>query len=224
MRGSRPRAVISWSSGKDSAYALWQVLREKRFEVVGLLCTVTGTYRRVSMHGVREELLDRQAEASGLPLRKVVIPSPCPNSVYEQAMAEAVSAMKDEGVSHLVFGDLFLRDVRAYRESRLANSGLTPVFPLWGRDTKVLAREMIGSGLMAQVVCLDPRKLPKAFGGRLFDLDFLRDLPPSVDPCGENGEFHTFVTGGPMFSHPIPVVEGPVVERDGFVFADLMPG
>lgn len=224
MSGSRPKAVVSWSSGKDSAFALGEILRTKELDVVGLLTTVTKTYARVSMHGVRERLLELQADACGLPLQKVEIPSPCPNEVYEQAMAKAIASMRTEGVTHLVFGDLFLQDIRDYRESRLAPTGMKPVFPLWGRDTTNLARDMIQSGLEARVVCLDPRKLSKDFAGRPFDLRFLRDLPPSVDPCGENGEFHTFVSAGSMFSHPIPVVVGSTVEREGFVFTDLLPG
>ena len=220
----RPKAVISWSSGKDSAFALSEVLREAELDVVGLLTTVTKTYGRVSMHGVRERLLELQAEASGLPLLRVEIPSPCPNEVYEQEMARAIATMSAEGVTHLVFGDLFLQDIREYRESHLAPTGITPVFPLWGRDTKQLAREMIEGGLGAIVVCLDPRKLSRSFAGRRFDAQFLDELPPSVDPCGENGEFHTFVTAGPMFSRPIPVTVGSTVERDGYVFTDLLPG
>jgi uncharacterized protein (TIGR00290 family) len=221
---SRPKAVISWSSGKDSAFALSETLRQEELEVVGLLTTVTKTYARVSMHGVRERLLELQAEASGLPLVRVEIPAPCPNEVYEREMAKAIASMRSDGVTHLVFGDLFLQDIRDYRESRLGPTGMKPVFPLWGRDTRQLAREMIERGLEAVVVCLDPRKLSRNFAGRRFDDHFLHDLPPSVDPCGENGEFHTFVTAGPMFSRPIPVVVGSTVERDGFVFTDLLPG
>jgi uncharacterized protein (TIGR00290 family) len=221
---NRPQAVVSWSSGKDAAFALWQVLRAGELDVVGLLTTITQTFGRVSIHGVREELLDQQSSALGLPLRKVEIPYPCPNAVYEEVMAKSVEGMEDQGITRIVFGDLFLEDVRAYRESRLASTAISPVFPLWHRNTADLAHEMIRSGFEARVVCVDPRKLSQKFAGRRFDSSFLADLPPAVDPCGENGEFHTFVTGGPMFSHTIPVVEGRVVERDGFVFADLMPG
>ena len=221
MGSGSPKAIVSWSSGKDSAFALSEVRREGILDVVGLLTTVTRDYHRVSMHGVRESLLEAQAEAAGLPLHKVEIPSPCPNSVYEAAMGAAVARLRAEGVTRLVFGDLFLPDIRAYREARLAGTGLAPVFPLWARPTSVLAREMIASGLEAHVVCLDPTKLPRSWAGRRFDLAFLRDLPPGVDPCGENGEFHTFASAGPMFSRPIPVEEGETVERDGFVFTDL---
>ncbi|HZY70158.1 MAG TPA: ATP-binding protein [Thermoplasmata archaeon] len=222
-RPAQPKAVVSWSSGKDAAYALWTARRDGAVEIVGLLTTVTREFARVSMHGVREELLDRQAAALGLPVKKVGIPSPCPNEVYERAMAAAVAEFEREGVQKVLFGDLFLEDVRTYRESRLAQTGVRSLFPLWGRDTAQLAREMIASGLEAYVCCLDPRRLPRSFGGRTFDTSFLRDLPESVDPCGENGEFHTFVAGGPMFSRPVPVGIGKTVERDGFVFTDLVP-
>ncbi|HTW76978.1 MAG TPA: ATP-binding protein [Thermoplasmata archaeon] len=219
----RPRAVVSWSSGKDSAFALHEVRRSGRFEVVGLLTTVTETYQRVSMHGVRESILDAQARAVGLPLRKVEIPSPCPNEVYERAMSRAVAELRDASVTHLVFGDLFLEDIRAYREDRLRGTGLTPVFPLWGRPTPSLAREMIDAGLDARIVALDPRAVPREIAGHRFDRELLDRLPATVDPCGERGEFHTCVVDGPMFSRPIPVRAGEVVERDGFVFADLVP-
>ncbi len=221
VNATKPKAVVSWSTGKDSAWALRETVRRGEIDVVGLLATVTKRFERVSMHGVRAELLERQASAVGLPLRKVEIPSPCPNEVYDQEMANAVAAMEAEGVSRLVFGDLFLRDIRAYREARLASTRIRPTFPLWGRHTSELAQEMVRDGIEAHVVCLDPRKLPKEFAGRSFDRRFLDDLPPSVDPCGENGEFHTFVSFGPMFSHRIPVARGATVERDGFVFSDL---
>ena len=224
MSGDRPKAVVSWSSGKDAAYSLWKVREEGAYDVVGLLTTVTGTFSRVSMHGVREVLLDQQAAAAELPVTKVTIPFPCPNEVYERAMGAAVDGLRREGVTHVIFGDLYLEDVRAYRERRLENTGITPVFPLWGRPTSALAEEMVESGLVAHVVCLDPRKLPAEFGGRRFDRAFLQDLPRGVDPCGENGEFHTFASGGPMFSRPVSVRVGDTVERDGFVFTDLTPG
>jgi uncharacterized protein (TIGR00290 family) len=190
-------------------------------DIVGLLTTITETFSRVSMHGVREAILDAQARALGLPLYKVTIPSPCPNPVYERAMGTMHGRLLEEGVRRIVFGDLFLEDIRGYREERLRGTGIEPVFPLWGRPTATLAGEMIDSGLRATIVALDPRRLPKNFAGRSFDRRLLADLPTGVDPCGERGEFHTCVSGGPMFNHPIPVVPGEVVERDGFVFADL---
>jgi uncharacterized protein (TIGR00290 family) len=220
----RPKAIVAWSSGKDSAWALHEVRREGALDVVGLLTTVTDAFSRVSMHAVREELLDRQARALGLPCRKVRIPSPCPNEAYEAAMAAALREARDAGVTHVVFGDLFLEDVRAYREEKLAASGLSPVFPLWGRDTAALAAEMLSGGLAATLTCVDPRKVDPRLAGRAFDAALLADLPAGVDPCGENGEFHTFVHGGPMFSAVIAVEPGEVVARGGFVFADLVPG
>jgi len=217
----KPGALVSWSSGKDGALALHEVRQAPELEVLGLLTTLTRDFGRVSMHGVREEILDRQAEALGLPCRKVLIPAGCVNADYERVMDEALSAARAQGVSRLVFGDLFLEDVRAYRERMLSGTGITPVFPLWGRDTRRLAREIVESGFAATVVCVDPRALPTSFAGRPFDSDFLADLPEGVDPCGENGEFHTCVTGGPMFRQPIRVATGDTVTRDGFVFADL---
>ena len=217
----RPRAVVSWSSGKDSAFALYEARRSGRFHIVGLLTTVTETYRRVSMHGVREDVLEAQAEAVGLPLFKVPIPSPCPNEVYERAMATVLGRLQAEGVRRVIFGDLFLEDIRAYREAKLKGTGIDPVFPLWGRPTSALAEEMIAAGFEARIVALDPKKLPSRFAGRSFDRELLAELPAEVDPCGERGEFHTCVTAGPIFHWPIPVVPGDVVQRDGFVFADL---
>ncbi|MGD0123361.1 MAG: ATP-binding protein [Candidatus Limnocylindrales bacterium] len=221
VRG-RPRALVAWSSGKDSAYALHEVRRAGDLEMVGLLTTVTHTFERVAMHGVREALLQAQAASIGLPLARVEIPYPCPNEVYEQAMAEALASAAARGVTHVVFGDLFLTDVRAYREAQLAPAGFTSVFPLWGRDTASLAREMIAAGLEARLVCVDPSRLDRSFAGRDFDAELLAALPADVDPCGENGEFHTFVADGPMFAHPLRVRTGVIVDRDGFVFADLV--
>ena len=217
----RRKALVAWSSGKDSAFALHEARRTGELDVIGLLTTLTDDYGRVSMHGVREELLDRQAEALGLPCRKVRIPAGCVNADYERAMGAAVAAAREDGVARIVFGDLFLADVRAYRERMLAGSGIEPVFPLWGRPTATLAREMVASGLEARIVCLDPRRLAPSFAGRAFDASFLAELPGAVDPCGENGEFHTCVTGGPMFERPVPVATGETVTRDGFVFTDL---
>lgn len=220
---STPKACVSWSSGKDSAFALWEAQRDGQIDVACLLTTVNEAHGRVAMHGVRDSLLDRQIAALGLPCLKVSIPSPCPNEVYEARMREATARLRQDGVTHMVFGDLFLEDIRAYREERLREAGLTGVYPLWGRDTRTLARAMIDSGLVAHLTCVDPRRLDRSFAGRRFGAGLLADLPDSVDPCGENGEFHTVVTGGPMFSAPIPVIAGEVVERDGFVFADVIP-
>ena len=219
----RPRAWLSWSSGKDSAWALHLARQSGELEIVALLTTVNRTFSRVAMHAVRETLLDQQAEAAGLPLVKIPIPSPCPNGVYEHAMGEAMAAARDQGVRHVIFGDLFLEDIRAYREKNLAACGMTPVFPVWGIDTRALAGEMLADGLEAYLTCVDPRKLSRDFAGRKFDAALLRDLPASADPCGENGEFHTFACAGPMFGRRIAVEPGEVVERDGFIFADLLP-
>jgi len=217
----KPKALLSWSSGKDSAFALREVQRAGELEVVGLVTTVNQAFERVAMHAVRVELLRRQAAATGLPLAIVEIPWPCPNGAYEAAMGGALRRAAADGISHVVFGDLFLADVRAYREAQLAPLDLTPVFPLWQRDTRTLAHEMIAAGLSARLTCVDPRVLDRSFAGRTFDTPLLADLPPTVDPCGENGEFHTFVTHAPSFAHPVEVTPGEVVEREGFVFADL---
>jgi uncharacterized protein (TIGR00290 family) len=221
--GTRPRAWLAWSSGKDSAWALHVIRKSGEFEVVALLTTVNQTYSRVAMHAVRECLVEMQAAAAGLTLIKVPIPSPCTNEIYEQAMGEAMARARAEGVLHVVFCDLFLEDIRAFREKQLAGCGMTPVFPLWRRDTRKLAEEMIANGLSAYLTCVDPRKLNRSFAGRRFDAVFLRELPADVDPCGENGEFHTFANGGPMFKQAISVTAGEIVEREGFIFADFLP-
>jgi uncharacterized protein (TIGR00290 family) len=218
---ARPKALVSWSSGKDSAFALHEARARGLVDVVGLLTTITDAFGRVSMHGVREALLDRQTEELGLAAIKVRIPSPCSNQVYEREMSEALEVAKRDGVTHIVFGDLFLEDIRAYRELQLAEAGLQGVFPLWRRNTVNLAREMLDAGVSARLTCVDPKQLARGFAGRVFDAALLGDLPASVDPCGENGEFHTFVTAGPMFKNRIDVRLGEIVDRDGFVFADL---
>lgn len=220
---SAPKALLSWSSGKDSAFALWQSQRRGDFEIVGLLTTVTQNYQRVSMHGVREALLDLQLQALGLPGFKVYIPSPCSNELYEEAMAKTLADIRARGIRDILFGDLFLPDIREYREQKLKTVGMRAHFPLWGQDTKTLAPAMIDAGLRATVACLDPRKVPPALAGRPFDRAFLSDLPDEVDPCGEHGEFHTFVHAAPNFRQPIHIEVGTVVEREGFVFADLLP-
>lgn len=219
----KPKAWLSWSSGKDSAWALHVMRRRGDFEIAALLTTVNRKHQRVAMHAVRESILDLQAAAAGLPVVKVPIPSPCPNGVYERAMADAMARARAQGITHMVFGDLFLEDIRKYREDNLEKCGMTPIFPLWLKDTRELANEIIASGLRAYLTCVDPKKLDRSFAGRSFDKQFLVDLPASVDPCGENGEFHTCVVAGPMFSSPIDLSVGEIVERDGFVFADLIP-
>ena len=219
----RSKAWLAWSSGKDSAWALHQVRQEGQFDVVALLTTINHTHGRVAMHAVRENLLEIQAAAAGLPLVKVPIPWPCSNEVYEQAMSLAMARAQAEGIQHVIFGDLFLEDIRAYREEKLRPCGMTPVFPLWGLNTHQLAKDMIAGGLSAFLTCVDPRHLARGFAGRRFDANLIADLPRSVDPCGENGEFHTFANAGPMFSAEITVTAGEIVDRDGFVFADLLP-
>jgi len=215
--------VFAWSGGKDSAMALHCLLRDSAFAVAGLLTTVTEGYERISMHGVRRELLQQQAASLGLPLDEVRIPPQCPNSLYESRMAEALLRYRERGILHVGFGDIFLRDLRAYREANLARAGMFALFPLWGVDTRELAARFLADGFRARTACIDPRKLDKSFAGRKLDADFFRDLPIEVDACGENGEFHTFVFDGPIFRSPVPVVTGQVVERDCFVFCDLLP-
>jgi uncharacterized protein (TIGR00290 family) len=217
----RHKLLLSWSSGKDSAWALHRLRQQGEFEMVGLLTTFNQAFDRVAMHSTRRALVEAQARAAGLPLHAVPLPWPCSNAHYESAMRQACDTAVAGGIDTMAFGDLFLEDVRRYREERLQGTGLTPVFPVWGLDTLRLAEEMIANGLRTRIVCVDPKKLPREFAGREFDSDFLRDLPPGVDPCGENGEFHSFVYAGPMFSEPIPIESGEVVERDGFVFADV---
>jgi uncharacterized protein (TIGR00290 family) len=219
----RPRTVIAWSSGKDSAWALHEARRAGEFEFIGALTTVTDAFSRVSMHGVREELLRAQLDAADLPAIIVRIPYPCSNEIYEQKMAMAIADAKAAGVTHMIFGDLFLEDVRAYRERQLAGTGITPVFPLWGKPTLVLAREMIASGVEAYLATVDLKKLPASFAGLRFDEDLLGTLPTGTDPCGENGEFHSFVSAGPMLKGRVAVKLGETVERDGFAYADLLP-
>lgn len=213
--------LFCWSSGKDSAFALHLLRRDPAVDVVGLLTTVNETHDRVAMHAVRRALLRAQAAAAGLELWEVRIPSPCDNATYEVRMREAVDRAVGAGVRAMAFGDLFLTDVREYRERMLRDTGLECLFPLWGRETSTLADDMIASGLEAIITCVDPRQLDRSFAGRPFDRAFLEDLPDTVDPCGERGEFHTFVHAGPMFSHRIEVEVGEVVDREGFVFADV---
>lgn len=217
------KILLSWSSGKDSAWTLHRLLQDRDIEVVGLLTTINETANRVAMHAVRRELLEAQAQGLGLPLWATPLPSPCSNLEYERIMSQVCQRAVAEGVQAIAFGDLYLADVRQYRERQLQGTGLEPLFPLWGLPTPALASEMIASGLQAKITCVDPRVLDRAFAGREFDADFLTDLPATVDPCGENGEFHSFVYNAPDFRRPLEIRVGEIVERDGFVFADLLP-
>jgi uncharacterized protein (TIGR00290 family) len=216
------KCLVSWSSGKDSAWMVHMLRQQPDVQLAGLLTTINESAQRVAMHAVRDDVLQAQADALGLPLWRIPIPSPCPNEVYEQAMAEAVARAVGEGFTHVAFGDLFLEDVRRYREERLAGTGLTPLFPLFGADTAVLAREMIAGGLRARITCLNPKVVDRGFAGREFDAALLSELPPAIDPCGERGEFHTCAYAGPMFNHEVAIETGITVERDGYVFTDLM--
>jgi uncharacterized protein (TIGR00290 family) len=217
------KTLLSWSTGKDSAWSLYVLRQTPGIEVAGLFTTVNAAFDRVAMHAVRRALLEAQAAAAGLPLHVIEIPWPCPNEAYESRMGAFVAEQTAQGVEAMAFGDLFLEDIRAYREAKLASSGIAPLFPLWGRDTAALAEEMIAGGLKAHLACIDPRKLPAHFAGRAFDRALLAELPAGVDPCGENGEFHTCVSAGAMFAHAIDVCTGVIETRDGFVFADLLP-
>jgi uncharacterized protein (TIGR00290 family) len=216
------RVLLAWSSGKDSAFCL-HVLREQSVPVVGLLTTMNAVVDRVAMHAVRRTLLEAQAGAVGLPLHTVPLPHPCPHEAYQEAMGRALVAARVRGVTSVAFGDLFLEDVRRYREEAMAGTGLEPLFPLWGRDTRALAEEMIASGQKAILTCVDPRAIPAELAGRSYDRRLLRDLPTTADPCGENGEFHSFAWDGPTFAHALDVEAGETMEREGFVFADVLP-
>lgn len=216
------RTILSWSSGKDSAWSLHVLRSDPHYEVVALLTTITAAFDRVAMHGVRRELLEAQAAAAALPLWKLEIPAPCSNDEYDEVMRAAIERAVTEGIECIAFGDLFLEDIRRYRQDRLAGTGIELVFPLWQRPTRALAEEMIEGGLRARIVCVDPRALASEFAGREFDAAFLSDLPGTVDPCGERGEFHTFAYAGPMFERAIAIEPGRTVRRDGFVFSDLL--
>jgi uncharacterized protein (TIGR00290 family) len=217
------KILLSWSGGKDSAWALHTLRQSAEYEVAGLLTTVNEEFRRVAIHGFREELLERQAEAAGLPLWRVPLPYPCTNEIYEARMADVCDRAVREGMLGIAFGDLFLEEIRAYRVARLAETGLEPVFPIWGVPTDELAKQMIAGGLRARLTCVDPRKVHAEFAGREWDEALLRELPQDVDPCGENGEFHSFAWSGPMFRSPIAITTGERVEREGFVYCDLIP-
>lgn len=219
----RKKIWLSWSSGKDSAWAL-QVLRQSgEYEVSGLFTTINSAFDRVAMHAVRVELLRLQAQAVGLPLHLIEIPYPCSDEQYAEVMTDFMARARNDGVQCMAFGDLYLEDVRRYREERMQGTGIVPVFPLWGKPTRALLQEMLASGLRACLTCVDPKVLPKEFAGRELTSGLLAEMPASIDPCGENGEFHTFVFAGPMFSVSLDIEMGEVVERDGFVFADCLP-
>jgi uncharacterized protein (TIGR00290 family) len=221
----RTKVLLSWSSGKDSAWALHLLRQQRELEVVGLLTTFNEAAGRVAMHAVRRELVEAQADAAGLPLWPVMLPWPCPNEEYEKRIGEAVARARAQGITHIAFGDLFLEDVRAYRVRQLAGTGVEPLFPVWAsvHETPRLARDMLAAGLRAVLTCVDPRQLDPSFAGRTFDAALLAELPASVDPCGERGEFHTFCHAGPMFAKEVAVRVGATVTRDGFCFADLLP-
>ena len=223
MTGPRPGVVLSWSSGKDSAWALHVLRQQADIEVVGLLTTFNESFDRVAMHAVRRELVEAQAAAAGLPLIPVLLPYPCTNETYEERMKAAVAEAAAAGVTHMAFGDLFLADVRAYRVRLLAGSGIEPLFPIWttAEETPALARRMLEEGLGAVVTCVDPKQLNPRFVGRWYDAAFLAELPAGVDPCAERGEFHTFCYRCPAFRSEIAVKAGTIVEREGFWFADL---
>ena len=215
--------LLSWSSGKDAAWALQRLRQQSDVSVVGLLTTFNEQAKRAAMHGVRKTLVEAQAVALGLPLFQIDLPAPCPNEIYEAKMAAFVEQARRDGITHIAFGDLFLEDIRRYREEKLAGSGIEPLFPLFGADTGQLAREIVDSGTRAYLTCVDPQQLDPAFVGRAYDHALLAEMGDRVDPCGENGEFHTFVWDGPMFSRALNVQVGITVERDGFFFADVAP-
>ncbi|MCK5001857.1 MAG: adenine nucleotide alpha hydrolase [Gammaproteobacteria bacterium] len=216
------KTLMSWSSGKDSAWALYQLQKNPEIDLVGLFCTVNKEFDRVAMHGVRVELLQKQADSIGLPLEIIEIPYPCSNIEYEEIMGDFVEKAKQDKVEHFAFGDLFLEDIRNYREEKLKNSGIKAIFPIWGIPTNELSREMINSGLRTVITCIDPRQTPKEFTGKEFNDSFLDSLPETIDPCGENGEFHSFVFDGPMFKEEINIVVGDIIHRDNFIFADIL--
>ena len=217
------KILLSWSSGKDSAWALHVLRQQNQYEIAGLLTTINSAFDRVAMHSTRRALLEMQAEAAGLPLIIAPLPWPCSNADYELAMKQVCDQAVSQGITAIAFGDLFLTDVRAYRERQLKGTGLEPLFPIWGIPTDQLAREMVNAGLRARLVCVDPKQLSPDFTGRDFDQSLLDELPPGVDPCGENGEFHSFAYAGPMFSREIAIATGEKVERDGFWFCDILP-
>ncbi|MFZ3405268.1 ATP-binding protein [Aeromonas salmonicida] len=220
---TKTKVLLSWSSGKDSAWALHRLQQDPAIEVVGLFTTLNQAFERVAMHGVRKQLLMQQAECVGLPLTTLDLPWPCTNEDYARIMTDFIASVVAQGIRHMAFGDLFLEDVRAYREKQLVGMGIEPLFPLWGSKTDELARQMMAAGLRARISSLDPKKLDAGLGGHDFDPALLAALPQGVDPCGENGEFHTLAYDGPMFLRPLAMYVGETVERDGFIFTDLLP-
>lgn len=221
---NRPQVIVAWSSGKDSAWALYQLLKTNEVDVIGLMTTFNSEFDRVAMHSVRRDLVEKQASELRLPLYKVDLPWPCSNGDYETNTKRTLESLyHEQGATHLACGDLFLTDVRSYREKLLQDTGIKPLFPIWGEATAPLAKRMVDDGLRAIITCVDPKQLNPSFAARTFDAQFLADLPKTVDPCGENGEFHSFVYSGPMFESAIEIQAGEIVERDGFVFADVLP-
>lgn len=217
------RVALSWSSGKDSAWTLHTLQLQAEHEIAALVTTINMEHERVAMHAVRRQLVNAQAEAAGIPLIEVPIPNPCSNADYEAAMTTLIDELRRRDIDHMAFGDLFLEDIRAYREDRLQGTGITPLFPLWQQPTGDLAQRMIEGGLKAVLTCIDPKQLAPEFSGRYFDFQLLGELPDSVDPCGEHGEFHSFVFEGPMFRQPVAITVGETIERDGFFFTDICP-
>ncbi|WP_296058485.1 adenine nucleotide alpha hydrolase [uncultured Amphritea sp.] len=220
----KKKTLMSWSSGKDSAWALYQLQNDPEIELKGLICTVNKEFDRVAMHGVRVELLKAQANSIGLPLEIIELPNPCSHKDYAKIMGKFLQRMQNEGIDCMAFGDLYLEDIRAYRENNLAGTGITALFPLWQIPTGQLSREMLNGGLKTVITCVDPKQAPAELAGREYNQAFIDGLPDSVDPCGENGEFHSFVFDGPMLRHKIDITVGEIVTRDNFVFADLLPG
>lgn len=219
----KTKTLLSWSSGKDSAWALHVLRQQEDTEVVGLFCTFNKKFERGAMHAVRNELISKQAESIGLPLYLIPIPDPCSDKEYRTIMGDFIQRAKSQGIDSIAFGDLFLEEVRSYRETNLADTGIMPLFPLWGMPTKELSKEMINSGLRAKITCIDPKYLSADFAGNEYDKAFLEQIPDSVDPCGENGEFHSFVYDGPMFKNKVNICVGETVKRGAFVYTDLLP-
>jgi len=219
----KKKTLLSWSSGKDSAWALHILQHQQDIEVVGLFCTFNKKFKRGAMHAVRNELICQQAESIGLPLQLIPIPDPCSDSEYKRIMANFIEQVKSQGIDTIAFGDLFLEEIRSYREESLVGTGITPLFPIWGIPTNELSKEMINSGLRAKITCIDPKYLPAEFAGHEYDSTFLEQIPDAIDPCGEKGEFHSFAYDGPMFKNKLNISVGETVTRDGFVYTDLLP-